>query len=386
MKKILLLLAAVGLSRVLPGAEGSTTYPGGNAPEWPMFHGSPGLLGVASGSLEAKLALLWTFKAGGPVKSSAALVERRVFIGSSDNRLYCLEADSGKKVWDFKTEGEVESSPLVREGRVFAGSADGALYALNAADGKLLWKYPTGDKILGSPNWVRGPRAGSTWVLIGSYDYRLHCVDAVTGTSNWVYESGNYINGTPAVAAGVTVFGGCDAILHVLALADGHEQKQIPGGAYIAGSAALLDQRAYFGHMENEVWCVDLAKGTNVWVYRDRAFPYFSSPAVTQDRVLIGGRDKRLHCLNRADGTPVWRFATRGKVDSSPAVCGDKVVVGSDDGRLYLVSLADGHELWSYEIGPAVGSSPAVAGGRIVVGSEDGGVYCFGPPGARKAE
>src|ERR1051325_3349841 len=136
--------------------------------------------------------------------------------------------------------------------------------------------------------------------------------------------------------------------------------------------------RAYFGHMENEFVCVDLEKGTNVWSYRDRAFPYYSSPAVTSNRVVFGGRDKRLHCVNRADGKPVWTFPTRGKVDSSPVICGDKVVVGSDDGRLYVVSLDKGKELWSYEIGRPIGSSPAVTDGKVVIGSDDGNVYCFG--------
>ena len=115
-----------------------------------------------------------------------------------------------------------------------------------------------------------------------------------------------------------------------------------------------------------------------VWTFRDRDFPYFSSPAVTKDRVVFGGRDKLLHCVKRDTGENLWAFATQGKVDSSPVVVGDKVVVGSDDGRLYVVSLKDGNKLWSYEIGKPVGSSPAVVEGKIVIGSDDGSVYCFG--------
>ena len=184
--------------------------------------------------------------------------------------------------------------------------------------------------------------------------------------------SGNYINGTPAIAGGQTVFGGCDAILHVLSLSGGVKVKEIEAGAYIAASAALDGDRAYFGHYENEFLCVDLTRGTNLWTYRDRGFPYFSSPAVTSDRVVFGGRDKRLHCVEKATGKSVWIFGTRGKVDSSPVVAGDKVVVGSDDGRLYVVALSDGRELWNYEIGQPVASSPAVADGRIVIGSDDG--------------
>jgi eukaryotic-like serine/threonine-protein kinase len=121
-----------------------------------------------------------------------------------------------------------------------------------------------------------------------------------------------------------------------------------------------------------------LKEGNLVWSYKDRSFPYFSSPAVTQDRVIFGGRDRRIHCVDRATGEKIWTLAARGKVDSSPVVCGDKVVVGADDGRLYLIALADGKELWDFEIGQPITSSPAVASGRVVVGSEDGSVYAFG--------
>ena len=376
--------------------------------DWPMFRGGPALAGVAAGSLPERLELLWTFKTGGPVKSSAAIVQDRVFVGSDDGNVYALGLADGKKVWAFKTGGGVESSPLVLEGKVFVGSSDGLLYALEAATGKLAWKYETGDKILGGPNWVKmgaengadvspaapgiplageSSRAGGTEVrrdarptavLVGSYDFKLHCVGAGTGRSNWVYETGNYINGSPAVDNGQAIFGGCDGLLHVISLAEGKQVKEIEAGAYIAGSAAMADGRAYFGQYENEFLCVDLQAGKKVWTFHDRDFPFFSSPAVTKEVVVFGGRDKLLHCVKREDGQPVWSFATRGKVDSSPVVCGNKVIVGSDDGRLYLVSLDKGKELWSYEIGQAIESSPAVARAKVVIGADDGNVYCFG--------
>jgi eukaryotic-like serine/threonine-protein kinase len=81
---------------------------------------------------------------------------------------------------------------------------------------------------------------------------------------------------------------------------------------------------------------VDLRSGEPRWTFRDRNFPYFSSPAVSAKRVVIGGRDRRLHGLHRETGEPAWVFASRGRIDSSPVIVGDKVVVGSDDGRLYM--------------------------------------------------
>jgi hypothetical protein len=219
---------------------------------WPMFRGGPALLGLAAGTLDKELSLLWSYKTGGPVKSSAAVVGGKVFIGSGDQHVHAVQLAGGKKLWSFKTEGEVESSPLVLDGRVFVGSSDGWFYALETDSGKLVWKYQTGDKILSSGNWLKSPKGDATWIVFGSYDNRLYCLDAATGRSNWVYETGNYINGSPAVANGLTVFGGCDAILHVLNLADGMKVKEIEAGAYIAASAALEGNRAYFGHYENE--------------------------------------------------------------------------------------------------------------------------------------
>ena len=83
------------------------------AADWPMFRGGPALIGVAEGSLPAKLTSLWTFKTGGAVKSSAAIAQGRVFIGSSDENVYALNVADGKRVWAFKTGGPVESSPRI---------------------------------------------------------------------------------------------------------------------------------------------------------------------------------------------------------------------------------------------------------------------------------
>src|ERR1051325_7765978 len=183
---------------------------GARGENWPMFRGSQALLGVAKGSLPPKLTLLWSFNTGGPVKSSPAIEQNQVFIGSGDGNVYALNLTDGKKLWDVKTGGAIESSPLVLQSKVYIGSSDSWLYAFDAKSGNLCWKYQTGEKILGAPNWVK---AGEELrILVGSYDFKLHCVEAAKGQVVWTYESGNYINGSPAVADNKTVFGGCDAL------------------------------------------------------------------------------------------------------------------------------------------------------------------------------
>jgi len=374
---------AVGTAAVLvlgcsqgaqPVAPGQASAP--NA--WTMFRGDPGLLGVAGGNLPDNLKVLWKFKTDDAVRSTAAIADGRVFIGSDDGNVYALSLKDGSKLWAFKTEGPVQAAPLLLGGTVFIGSSDAILYALDAATGKPRWKYETGDKILGAANWTKSPKGDQTWVLVGSYDSRLHAVNAEDGKPVWTFETGNYINGSPSVGDGKTVFGGCDARIHAVSVADGQQAAEIDTGSYIAGSAAVAGGRAYVGNYGNEFICVDLAAKKIAWAWKDREFAVFSSPAVTADLVLFGSRDKSLHAVRRDTGESAWAFETGGEVDSSPVVCGKKVFVGSGDGKVYLVSLADGKPLWSFEIGAAVGGSPAVASGVVVIGADDGCVYAFG--------
>ncbi|MGE3311295.1 MAG: PQQ-binding-like beta-propeller repeat protein [Limisphaerales bacterium] len=347
---------------------------------WPMFRGTRSLNGVTAARLPDTLQLKWSVKTDGPVKGAAAVVEGVVYAGSEDGTFRALRLADGAKVWEFKADGPIVSSPLVLNGHVYFGSAGTNVYALNSKDGTLAWTYGTEGEVKSSPTPFRSPDGKEDWLVIGGYDNRLHCLSAETGKTNWVHETSNFINGAPAVGDGMTAFGGCDEIVHVIRLSDGTVLKEIEAGAYIIGSAAVLGGMAYVGHYRNEFLAVDLTKGEIAWRYRDRNFPYGASPAVTSDRVLFGGRDKRLHAVNRSTGESIWVFPTRGAVESSPVVAGDKVVFGSDDGRVYVVGLADGKERWNYEIGQPVQSSAAVVDGHVVIGADDGGIYCFSGP------
>lgn len=360
----------------------ATLLLGAHKTSWPMFRGNPGLTGVANEKLPDALQVIWKYKVGEPIKSSAAIVDGRVFVGGDDGRLRCINLTTGKKIWTYVTKEKnpdpVESSPTVLGERVFFGGLDGKVIALNAKTGNKLWEFETDDQIVGGVNWVKAPNEKDNWIIVGSWDYNLYALDAKTGKQQWKFECQERINGTPAVVKGRTLFGGCDAMVHVIHLAKGKEEKAVESTDPIAASAAAEGDRVYVGSMGSQFLCFDVKAGKMLWKYEDRPFNYESSPALTKDRVLFGGQDKRLHCLNSADGAVRWVFNTKGQVNSSPVVCGNRVLVGSNDGKIYMVSLNNGKKVWEYETGDAVTASPAVAGGKVVIGSEDGFVYCFG--------
>lgn len=64
-----------------------------------------------------------------------------IYFGSSaDDKIYCLDARSGKEKWSFFTGGPVRLAPTISGGLLYAGSDDGSVYCLNAENGKLVWK------------------------------------------------------------------------------------------------------------------------------------------------------------------------------------------------------------------------------------------------------
>jgi outer membrane protein assembly factor BamB len=347
--------------------------------DWPMHRGNPQLQGRAAMPAPEKPEALWTFKAGKPIKAGAAIADGRVFVGDDSGIVHALQLADGKELWTFKMEGGIEATPLVLDGTVFLGSSDAHVYAIDAKTGTEKWRYETGDKVLGSVNYAKNPDGPGWWLIFGSYDMMLHVLDATSGKRVFTVETENYINGAPAIsAAGEVVFGGCDAFIHIVSLKERKEVRKLETEAYIAGSAALDGGMGYVGNYGNQVLAFSVADGTVLWRYRDRNFPYFSSPAMTPQYAIIGGRDKRLHCIDREKGTAAWIFQARGQIDSSPVLCGDSVVVGSQDGRLYCVNVTDGKSRWAYEAGAPISASPAAADGLVIVGSEDGTVHAVG--------
>ena len=346
---------------------------GGN---WPQFHGNQAQSGFVSGSLPGQLSLVWRFKSKGEVKSSPAIADGRVYIGSSDGHLYALDLKTGKEVWSVLLDGAVEASPALADNTVYIGTLSGTLYALDTGSGSRRWTFRTGAKLAGGVNWFRDS-GNRLCIIAGSYDASLYCIDGRTGKSMWRYRTGSYINGSPAVDGKYCVFGGCDAVIHALSIADGAGALEINSGAYIAGSASIRGDHVYVGNYNGELLKVSLTTGEIVWIYSINNNPFLSSPAVTDEVAVIGGGDMCVHCVDNLTGKARWTYATLGAVDSSPLIAGDKVLAGSDDGRLYLLNLADGRLIWSYEIGSSITSSPAVANGMVVAGCDEGTVYCF---------
>jgi len=88
--------------------------------------------------------------------SSPAISSGRVYIGTDDGRLACLNASDGSLIWSAEVDSSVRSSPLVAGDRVYLGSHRGVVYALNRSDGSEIWRYETGAYLMSSPSFSDG--------------------------------------------------------------------------------------------------------------------------------------------------------------------------------------------------------------------------------------
>ena len=123
----------------LAGGSGGTIPTG----DWPIYRGSPAMLGVADGGLPDAMQLKWRFRTTEPVSSSAVIAGGRVYFGSDDSHVYCLDAATGERVWRFSAEDIVQAPPVHLDGRIYVGSDDSFLYCLDAVTGKRIWKHET---------------------------------------------------------------------------------------------------------------------------------------------------------------------------------------------------------------------------------------------------
>ena len=108
--------------------------------DWPMFRYDPAHTGYSTSSAPATSALLWEFStSGNQVDSSPAVVNGRVYVGSSSGNVYCIDALTGTQIWvNFKIQDDIYSSPAVVNGKVYFGSFDNKVYCLDAQTGNEL--------------------------------------------------------------------------------------------------------------------------------------------------------------------------------------------------------------------------------------------------------
>ncbi|HWR64374.1 MAG TPA: PQQ-binding-like beta-propeller repeat protein [Candidatus Thermoplasmatota archaeon] len=345
---------------------------------WSMFRHDAMHSGVSTTTAPDTAEVLWSYQTDFIISSSPAISHGRVYIGSWDRSIYCLDMDSGALLWNYSTSSEITSSPTVANGKVYVGSQDTYLYCLDAIDGSLLWDFKTGFMVETSPTVV------DETVIFGSSDGSLYCLNTQDGALVWEYETNSAFVSSTAVVGEKLYVGIVNGNFICLNSITGEHLWTFTTTSGIYSSPTFDEGRIFFGANDNNVYCLDAENGSLLWSYYTQSEVH-SSPSIAYGLLYIGTSDGRLLCLDKETGDFLWSYVINGSVESSPGVADGKVYFVTDPccgytSYLFCLNAYTGSLIWNYNLNTQLHtkSSPALAAGKLVVGSGDGIVYAFG--------
>ena len=192
------------------------------AEDWPMWRADSGRTGHIAEALPEKLSVRWSrhlpplepayrhhrlqFDGG----YEPIVADGRLFLASTHNdSVSAYDVVTGKYLWRFYANGPVRFAPVAHRSKLYFGSDDGYLYCLNAADGRELWRFravPSSRTVLGNRRvisvWpIRGGPvlaedtlyfAAGVWPFEGVFVYAL---DAKTGKVKWLNDRTGHLYG-----------------------------------------------------------------------------------------------------------------------------------------------------------------------------------------------
>lgn len=422
-----------------------------DAADWPMWRYDEGRRAVTPAVLADRLHLQWVRELPPPDRAwpfqfddadklafdesyEPVAAGGLLFVASMvTDSVTAYDAASGEELWRFHTNGPVRFAPAVWEGKVYAGSDDGYLYCLNAADGRMLWRFlggPTERWLLGNERlinmWaVRGAPviregtlyfAAGVWPFMGIFVYAL---DAGTGEVIWANTgSGSMYN--LHQHGGAYAYGGVAPQGYIVATED---KIIVPGGRTVP---AVFDRATgellYFEQSSDMVG--KGAGGYRAWyqgnwffnhgppVHRHSNFMYTLedgaqlntlSAEVVSEAHLIGMEDKELVAYNpepeltnpepmehRRRGrlrehyslVELWRTEMPIDLKEVHLQAGNRLYASGPEGLVAAIDLPQGGQeariAWQPRVDGEIWRMLAANGSLFVVTLE-GSIYCFGP-------
>ncbi|MCD6288663.1 MAG: PQQ-binding-like beta-propeller repeat protein, partial [Candidatus Hydrogenedentes bacterium] len=348
------------------------------------------------------------------------------FGSSVTGKVYAVAVDTGQSKWSFYADGPVRFAPTVADGKVYFGSDDGYVYCLDAADGRLIWKYragPSDERVIGNGHMI------SLWPvrtsIIVDRGQVLFCAGVFPYEGLYVCaldpDDGSVIwkNDTIGDRAHELDFGGISPHGYLAASKD---IVYVPSGrALPAAFSRATGKFLFFAKVQGKgggVWTLlagdELIAGTE-YSGRPDKFVYNAVTGAKASDVLgrfpaidiaIKGnlayvvteygvsevvrtnanlRRTAIHNSEPANlpaklkGKSVRRhFPAKGL--ATLAIAGDTLFAGGD-GLVLGIDLGKGREMWRYECSGKV-SGLAVAAGRLLASTDTGVIYCFSANGS----
>ncbi len=291
--------------------------------------------------------------------STAAIADGKLFLGTMEGNLSCVNATNGEILWSKRIETNpswygIASSPLVFNEKVYVlSSSDGTLHTFSF-NGSELWDFSTDGELFA----YTSPSASGNRIFFAGNNlgqHALYCLDLSTREEVWNLTTETEIRGTPAIWSeeGIVLF----------------TTKYIPAKEY-------------------GIYAVDIISGEKTW--NATHYSSWASPALSNGKLYIGGSavDTTFYCYDTKDGSLIWKNEEMGGAIDTSAVVADGIVyfgTSEVDGTVYALDANSGSIIWSHTLripsgfggGYNVASHPAIANRTLFIGADNIGVLAY---------
>jgi outer membrane protein assembly factor BamB len=121
---------------------------------------------------------IWRSEIGARATAAPSLAADRVYVPAENGRILALRVETGAIVWDRRIAGTPHEI-LALEDRLYVGSTDNYLYCIKTDVGTIDWRWPTGADVVGRPF------ADARTLYFVSFDNMLRALDRRSGNQRW---------------------------------------------------------------------------------------------------------------------------------------------------------------------------------------------------------
>ncbi len=352
-------------------------------------------------------------------------------------RVMCLNADTGDKVWEKRFNVFHTSIVSSRVGwtnvlgdpatnKVYAHGVQGLLYCFDGKDGKVLWSHSLTEeygRISGYGGRVVSPVLDGDLVIVGMLQaswgefarggIRFAAFDKKTGDVVWwgdtMLPPKDTYYSIPVFATingeRLMITGGGDGGVHAFKARTGEKVwSYLIGAGAVNCSPVVEGNLVYIGHgegnlgtsVEGRVICLDAGKvedGKPAVVWNKPGIKArYASPILHDGKLYIADVTANLYCLDAKDGKELWSFEYGTDSKGSPVWADGKIYVGAVNSTFSILKPSDKgcEELHRQKFKRdqkgtiEINGSPAVANGRVYFSTSEA-VYCIGKKDAKAA-
>ena len=263
---------------------------------------------------------IWSFKTGknisappntdpknpivnGLVVGGPKIVGDKIYFGSWDGKMYCLDANKGKEIWSYATKSKVYASPAIVDNKLYFSNFGGEIICLDTGSGKEIWKTKLPRGTLSSPV-VFGSRL---WV--GCKDSKLYCLNTSNGETLWDY--------------------------------------QAPDNDFGIESCPIIDEENVYGTTAGgNTFALDRKTGKQIWQAQTSKTSLLADPLIVRDYLICADYDGVLYVIDKKTGKDLDKYYTNTVstvgsanrcISSSPLIIGNEIVFSSYDSNVYIV-------------------------------------------------